>query len=97
MRALRPTIPDVSPVTLYGRPGCHLCEEARSILDALQPELGLRVEEVNIEDDDDLLKRYQWTIPVVALDGHDVISAPFSSESLRAVLAAALEASTDGR
>ena len=54
-------------VTLYTRPGCHLCDEAREAIlglrDVVPPfELG----EVNIDEDDGLLARYLERIPVVA-------------------------------
>ena len=45
----------VSPrltVTLYGRPGCHLCDAAREMLRTLRAEFGFTLEDVNIEDDD---------------------------------------------
>jgi glutaredoxin len=59
-------------VTLFGRPGCHLCEDARRQLDALARELGFTVVERDIEGDDDLLRRYLERIPVIALDGEEL-------------------------
>jgi glutaredoxin len=59
-------------VTLYSRPGCHLCDDARAELVALQPELGFALVEHDIEADDDLLRRYLERIPVVALDGEEL-------------------------
>ncbi|MEI2703625.1 MAG: glutaredoxin family protein [Baekduia sp.] len=56
-------------VTLYGRPGCHLCDDARAALVPLAGELGFTVEEVDIESDDELFKRYLERIPVGLLDG----------------------------
>ena len=63
-------------VTLYTRPGCHLCDEAREAI------LGLRgvvppfeLSEVNIERDDGLLARYLERIPVVLVDGEVVSRA----------------------
>jgi glutaredoxin len=62
----------VPTVTLYGRPGCHLCDDARAVLAPLADELGFAVEEVDIEADDELLRRYLERIPVVALDGEEL-------------------------
>jgi glutaredoxin len=62
----------MATLTLYGRPGCHLCEDARTQLLALQPELGFVLEERDIEADDDLHRRYLERIPVVALDGEEL-------------------------
>ncbi len=56
-------------VTLYGRPGCHLCEEAREALERVRARTPFALEEVNIETDDALHKRYLERIPVIALDG----------------------------
>jgi len=53
-------------LTLYGREGCHLCEEALAVIKALDPELCVQVREVDIEAHDDLLARYLERIPVVA-------------------------------
>jgi glutaredoxin len=51
-------------LVLYGRPGCHLCDEAREVLERI----GEPFAEVDIETDDALLSRYLERIPVVALD-----------------------------
>ena len=59
----------MATIDLYGRPGCHLCDDARAQLAALQPELGFALNEIDIEADDDLHRRYVERIPVVVLDG----------------------------
>ena len=59
-------------VTLYGRPGCHLCDEARTVLEALRERVPFHLEEVDIEHDDALHLRYLERIPVVALDGEEL-------------------------
>jgi len=59
-------------VDLYGRPGCHLCDEARVELQALRSELGFEIREHDIEADDQLFKRYLERIPVVVIDGEEV-------------------------
>lgn len=56
-------------VTLYGRPGCHLCDDALVVLERMRSELGFNLRELDIEADDDLLRRYLERIPVVAVDG----------------------------
>lgn len=52
-------------LVLYGRPGCHLCDDARVELERV----GHPFTEVDIESDDELFKRYLEAIPVVTLDG----------------------------
>src|SRR5260370_39078765 len=55
-------------VTIYSRPGCHLCEEAKStILAAGCADIVLK--EINIEEDPELNSRYQYDIPVVFING----------------------------
>jgi len=52
-------------VTFYTRPGCHLCEEARTAVAPLLREFGAVLREVNIEDDAVLEGRYGRDIPVI--------------------------------
>jgi glutaredoxin len=59
-------------VTLYSRPGCHLCDEAREALDRVRAQAPFTVDEINIETDDKLHARYLERIPVVALDGEEL-------------------------
>lgn len=54
-------------VTLYTRPGCHLCEEAKTAVAPLLREFGAVLREVNIENDAVLEERYGWDIPVIFL------------------------------
>jgi glutaredoxin len=61
-------------VRLYARPDCHLCDQARAGLDSLRADgLDFELEEVDIETDDRLLRRYLERIPVIEIDG-EVIS-----------------------
>ena len=52
-------------VTLYTRPGCHLCEEAKSAIAPLLREFAAVLREVNIEKDAALEERYGLDIPVI--------------------------------
>ena len=60
-------------VTLYSRPGCHLCDDARVVVAAVCEELGESFEEVSIDDDPELIRRFGEEIPVTFVDGrqHD--------------------------
>ena len=74
-------------ITLYGRPGCHLCDEAREAILALREELPVfELSEVNIEQDDGLLARYLERIPVIAVDGEVVSELELKLDRLRASL-----------
>lgn len=60
-------------VTLYSKPGCHLCDDARAVVARVCAELGEGFEEHSILDDPALLERYREEIPVTLVDGrqHD--------------------------
>jgi len=59
----------VTRVTLYGKPGCHLCSEARSVIDQVRASHEFELEEVDITIDPGLFRQYGERIPVVAIDG----------------------------
>ncbi|MGW7417779.1 glutaredoxin family protein [Streptomyces sp. NPDC054863] len=56
-------------VTLIGKPGCHLCDDARAVVGAVCGELGVRWEEKDISVDAELHREYWEQIPVVLVDG----------------------------
>ena len=60
-------------VTLYGRPGCHLCDDARAVIARGCDDLGESFTEVDIDSDPVLLDRFGHEIPVTFVDGaqHD--------------------------
>jgi uncharacterized membrane protein len=75
-------------VTLYTRPDCHLCDQARSDLQALQEKYPHLLVEVDIEQDDALQRMYLTEIPVVEV-GPYRIKAPFDLQKLTMTLGAA--------
>ena len=62
----------MSTVTLYSRPGCHLCDDARAALQRLRARFPFALEEVDITADDALHRRYLERIPVIVLDGEEL-------------------------
>jgi glutaredoxin len=56
-------------VTLYGKPGCHLCEDARAAIERARAETSFELREVDITLDPGLNREYGERIPVVAVDG----------------------------
>ena len=52
-------------VTIYSKPGCHLCEAAKAAIEPLLAEFSVPLREVNIEEDAVLKERYGWDIPVI--------------------------------
>ncbi|MFI6321354.1 glutaredoxin family protein [Nonomuraea sp. NPDC050556] len=76
-------------VTLLGKPGCHLCEDARAVIARVAGELGVPWEEVDINSSPELLEKYWEMIPVTLVDGvqHDFWRV--SEDRLRTALSAA--------
>jgi len=74
-------------ITLYGRPGCHLCDDALAVLERIRADAPFELRTVSIEDDDALMRAYLERIPVVALDGEEVYDYYVDEEDLRARLA----------
>jgi glutaredoxin len=66
-------------LVLYSRPGCHLCDDARVVLQRI----GEPFDEVDIDSDDELFKRYLERIPVVALDGDELYDFFVDERDLR--------------
>lgn len=77
-------------VTLYTRPGCHLCEEAKAQMAGLLREFGARLLEVNIDADPVLRERYTNDVPVMFLGGRKVAKHRVNLAQLRRLLAAAV-------
>ncbi len=73
-------------VTLYGKPGCHLCEDARALLDSLHGRHSLAIEYIDIRRDTMLYRRYDIMIPVIVIDGEIELHAPISSTELKRAL-----------
>jgi glutaredoxin len=61
----------MSTITIYGRPGCHLCDEAEARVADLVSD-GVTIEVINIEHDDALHKELLELIPVIEVDGERV-------------------------
>ena len=74
-------------VTLFGRPGCHLCDDARAILLRIRGDAPFVLAERDIEADDETFKAYLERIPVVALDGEELYEHFVDEDDLRARLA----------
>jgi glutaredoxin len=56
-------------VILYTRPGCHLCDEAKAVLNEARREIDFTLEEVNIDDDPAAAELYRYDIPVIFING----------------------------
>ena len=59
-------------VTLYGKPGCHLCEDAREIVERVRVEHPFELQEVDVSLDPVLHREYGERIPVLEVDGEEL-------------------------
>lgn len=73
-------------VTLYTRPGCHLCAEARVVVERVCADLGESFDEVDITTDPALLERFTEEIPVTFVDGRQHDFWRVDEQRLRAAL-----------
>jgi glutaredoxin len=56
-------------VIIYSRPGCHLCDEAKTAILSAGCGDEFVLEEINIESSEELLDKYKYDIPVITIDG----------------------------
>ncbi|MEJ7716768.1 MAG: glutaredoxin family protein [Thermoleophilaceae bacterium] len=69
-------------VTLYGKPGCCLCDEARAVVAQVRAAHPFALEEVDITFDPVLERRYREQIPVLVVDGEEVFRYRVDAEEL---------------
>ena len=74
-------------VTIYSRPGCHLCDLARAVVERVCADLGESFEEVVIDEDPELAARFAEEIPVTFVDGRQHDFWRIDEARLRAALA----------
>jgi glutaredoxin len=84
-------------VILYTRPGCHLCDEAKQAMQAADCDKEYTLQEINIESDRDLLRLYQFDIPVIIIDGIEAFRHSLTSEAFRERVLSGAEASPPSR
>ena len=73
-------------LTLYSKPGCHLCEEMKSEIARADCAEAFDLKEVNIEDDAELFALYRHDIPVLNINGLDVFKHRLRAPDFRAYL-----------
>jgi glutaredoxin len=73
-------------VTIYTRPGCHLCDQAKEQMRQANCAELFELEEVNIETDPALLRRYGLHIPVIHINGSEAFKCRLTSTEFRNAL-----------
>lgn len=74
-------------VTLIGKPGCHLCDDAQAVIEKVCGELGAVWEKKDITQDEELHREYWEQIPVVLVDGAQHTFWRVNEDRLRRALA----------
>ena len=62
-------MPNSIDVEIYSRPGCHLCDEAKDVIERVQHRFAFGLRIINIETDPELEQEYGEQIPVVFING----------------------------
>jgi hypothetical protein len=75
-------------ITLIAKPGCHLCDDVRVVIERVAAELGVAWEERSITDDPALAEQYWEQIPVTLVDGRQHDYWRVDEARLRAALTA---------
>ena len=74
-------------VTLYTKPGCHLCDSAAQVIEQVGRRVDLRLEKRNILDDPEAFRRYQFEIPVIFVKDKEVARHRITAAELEAAIA----------
>jgi thiol-disulfide isomerase/thioredoxin len=77
-------------IAIYSRPGCHLCDEMKALVERVVRQLPdpPPIEEIDISTDPDLEARYGVEIPVLIVDGRKAAKYRIAEEELRRLLRA---------
>ena len=73
-------------VAVYGKAGCHLCEEAEALLARLARRYPLEIENIDIRSDPDIYREFEVRIPVIVIDGTLTLEAPLSEADIKSAL-----------
>ena len=73
----------VHELVIYSRPGCHLCEEMKVVIQLVQRKIPFAVREVDISADANLERLYGIEIPILMIDGRKAAKYRISEEELK--------------
>jgi glutaredoxin len=73
-------------LTIYTRPGCHLCDEMKAIIDRVRRSTPVTLTEIDISTDPDLESQYGTEIPVLTIDGKKVAKYRIAEDDLWRIL-----------
>jgi glutaredoxin len=87
METKKPPPSEKARVIIYSRPGCHLCEDAKKAMEHAQCDYEYTLEEIDIESDVALLRRYRYDIPVITINGEEAFRHKVTADEFRRRLA----------
>lgn len=70
-------------VTFYTKAGCHLCEEARELLEEIAEETEYALSEIDIRTDMTIFERYRYRIPVIIINQETILEGRIDVDELR--------------
>jgi glutaredoxin len=76
----------VIALTIYSRPGCHLCDEMKAVVNRVVDRASVTLEEIDISTDPELESRYGLEIPVLLVDGKKAAKYRVTEEELSRLL-----------
>jgi hypothetical protein len=74
---------DPRAVTLYGKPDCHLCDEAEAILKRVAADLAVTYRKIDIQSSPELFESFRYRIPVIQVEGGETLDWPTTAERVR--------------
>ncbi len=74
-------------IDIYSKPGCHLCDEAKAVLQKVKKDIPFELREINIELSVEHRRAYQDEIPVIFIDGQKAFKYRVDEKELRRRLA----------
>ena len=77
---------EVITLRLYSRPGCHLCDEMKTVINRVAQSTPLYLEEIDISSSADLEERYGLEIPVLFVAGKKAAKYRIGEDELRRLL-----------
>jgi hypothetical protein len=79
--------PPVIALTLYSRPGCHLCDDMKAVVQRVAHTVAISLEEIDISGDQDLEAQYGLEVPVLLVNGRKAAKYRVTEPELRRLLA----------
>ena len=73
-------------IRIYSKPDCHLCDEAKEVIQRVTKRLHIEIEVIDIQKDPELYDQYRYDIPVIFLDDRKIFKHRVDEEKLKKLL-----------